>query len=65
MNWEKILKEDFNDEMGYADTEYIVREIKSECKRIIDNVSIDFDRQNLIRGLNTILEAYNIITENE
>jgi hypothetical protein len=65
MDWEKILKENSNDEMGYADTEYIVSEIKSECKRIIDNVSVDFNRQNLIKCLNKILEAYNTMANSD
>lgn len=54
----------------YEDSvEYLVEEIEIECKRILDHLDTitdkNTDKLNLVRGLNTILEAYDIITENE
>ena len=54
----------------YEDSvEYLVEEIETECKRILDHLDTitdkNTDKQNLVRCLNTILEAFDIITENE
>ncbi len=56
---DEIKKED------YDSPESLVRQIKIECKRILDNVDTRTDKQNLVRGLNAILEAFDIITDNE